>query len=322
MSSNTLAIPSSLEKNPALAYLAQLAPEGRRTINSRLKTVAGKFGYPDVFTAPWHLLDYTHVQLVMAWLKQRSLAPNSVNHYLAAIRGVARESFRLGLMSVEVYERIKLVPRARGSRLKKSRRLTCAEVERLLDHTRNIRDEAIILVALQGGLRRSELVGIDWPHWERQSGLLTVRGKGDKERVVRISGRAESALGALWNMGSGTSQGYATVCRHKHLDMQDLTTYAKQERAYAPQAVFTNEQGGRLSAQAVYWLTQEICERAGVEPFSPHSYRHTMITEMLEAGIDPFTVQKVAGHAQSETTMGYDQRPVEAVAAAGKMIER
>ena len=297
MSSNDLTTQSGYTRvgntpYPAMSYLSALSKEGQRTIGSRLKAVAEKFGFSDPVRAPWHHLDYTHVRLVLSWLRGRGLAPNTINHYLAALRGVARECFRLGIMDVENYQRIRLVGRATGSRLRRSRRLRDTEIDRLLACVKKIRDEALLLVALQGGLRRSELVALNWSDWDRASGLLTVRGKGDKERAVRISGRAESALGALW------------------------------DQAKRDDAVFLNANNGRLSSQSVYWITQELCEASGVEPFSPHSYRHTMITEMLEKGVDPFTVQRVAGHAQTETTMGYDQRPIDAVAAAGKVVER
>ncbi|MGI8826203.1 MAG: hypothetical protein ACR2JC_11270 [Chloroflexota bacterium] len=87
------------DQNPATVYLARLAPQSRRTQAGALATISELLaGAPhDPLTLPWHLLGYQHTQAVRAALAAR-YAPASTNTMLAALRGVLKEAWRLGLM--------------------------------------------------------------------------------------------------------------------------------------------------------------------------------------------------------------------------------
>jgi integrase len=97
-------------------------------------------------------------------------------------------------------------------------------------------------------------------------------------------------------------------------------------RGDAPGALFTRiGKGGKLThegltAQAVYYVFDERAEAAGVAAFSPHDMRRTFAGDMLDAGVDIATVQKLMGHSNVSTTAGYDRRGERAKKDAAKRL--
>ena len=97
-------------------------------------------------------------------------------------------------------------------------------------------------------------------------------------------------------------------------------------RGDAPGALFTHiGKGGKLThkgmtAQAVYYVLSERAEAAGVRAFSPHDMRRTFAGDMLDAGVDISTVQKLMGHSNVTTTAGYDRRGERAKKDAAKRL--
>src|SRR5947207_3950997 len=109
-------VPPPDSQNPAAVYLAALAPSGRRTMAQALGVVVEVLGGGAVRTFPWASLRYEHAQAVRRGLIER-YAPATANKVLSALRGVAREAWRLGLIDAETHARIRDVPGVRGSRL-------------------------------------------------------------------------------------------------------------------------------------------------------------------------------------------------------------
>jgi len=117
----------SRERNPAAVYLASLAPRSQRVQAGALATVADILGnvpgtgiegerrspYGDVLAVPWHQLHYQHMQAIRTQLAQR-YAPATANRILAALRGVLKEAWRLGLMDAETYHAAVDVQAVRG----------------------------------------------------------------------------------------------------------------------------------------------------------------------------------------------------------------
>ena len=98
--------------HPVAAYLAGLSERSRRTMLGCLNTIASlcSGGAADAETLPWHELRFEHTTAVRSALAERYPKPSTVNLHLAALRGVLKASWRLGLMDGETYQRAADVP--------------------------------------------------------------------------------------------------------------------------------------------------------------------------------------------------------------------
>lgn len=282
-----------LDTNPAAVYLAKLSASGRRSMRSKLDSVARLMGHQDALTAPWWQLRYQHTQALRTRLADQ-YAVATANSILSAIRGVLRECWRLGLMDVEVYQRAADIPPIRGKSLAKGRALGADELRRLFDacatdpkRNRGARDAALLAILSYGGLRRSECVALDVSDWSHAEHRLTVRdGKGHKGREVFLPASAGELLAAWLDIPRGISTGPL------------LSPVDKCDRV----------QPRRLSDQAVQDVLHRLAHTAGVAEFEPHDLRRTMITRLLDAGIDIHTAATIAGHSSIQTTTRYDRR--------------
>ena len=142
------------------------------------------------------------------------------------------------------------------------------------------RDYAILMIFLNCGIRRSELVGLNIT--DVYEDRLRVVGKGNKERIVYFGSACRKAIDAY------------LVERNK-----DVLTDNR--------ALFGSRNGNRISVTAVHRLVDKALLKAGLDPtqFSAHKLRHTAATMMLSGGVDVKTVQEVLGHENLNTTQIY-----------------
>ncbi len=126
----TEALPA--DRHPAFTYLARLSPGSRRTMRQALDTVAGivSGGVLDAETMRWEVLQYSHTTAIRSALAER-YASSTANKMLAALRGVLKESWRLGLVDAETYHRAADLPCIRGERLPRGRALSTGELRSL-----------------------------------------------------------------------------------------------------------------------------------------------------------------------------------------------
>lgn len=293
------------DQHPALVYLAQLSPGSRRTMRTALNTIAELLGVPPVvhetasarrravetlLYCDWAGLRYQHTQALRALLAER-YKPATANKMLAALRRVLLEARRLGLMRPDDYAQAADLRPIKGSTLPPGRALSLGELTALMaacsaDPTpAGARDAALIALLSRGGLRRSEVVALDLADYVVENGGVTIRsGKGRKDRTTYLDGGAAAAL-ADWLAVRGPTAG--------------------------PLLCPVNKGGTitirRLSDQAVLGALQKRARQAGVMAFSPHDLRRTFISDLLDAGADIATVQRMAGHASPETTSRYDR---------------
>jgi len=160
-------ISPSTERNPVLIYLASLQPTGRRSMLARLKLVAQILGR-DVREVEWAALRFEHVSAIRSKLLELKHSLASINATLAALPGVARATWNLGLMTAEDYQGLKSFGTVRCSRLSAGRAITQGEVTALFDacakdeSPAGARDAAMLALIIGAGLRRSEAAaGID-----------------------------------------------------------------------------------------------------------------------------------------------------------------
>lgn len=146
------------------------------------------------------------------------------------------------------------------------------------------RDVAMLETLYSCGLRVSELVGLQLTDVHFDESYLRVLGKGNKERLVPVGARA------LKHIGIYTKQ----VRVHQNIDPKCRNT------------VFLNLRGKELSRQSVFLLIKKLATEAGIKKtISPHTFRHSFATHLVEAGADLRAVQEMLGHESITTTEIY-----------------
>jgi integrase/recombinase XerD len=230
-------------------------------------------------------LELEDIQQFITHTAKTGAAATSQARYLSALRTFFKGLKRDGLIRSDPAE---LVQSPRSGR-KLPVFLSVQEIDAMLaviDRSEPLghRDEAIIETLYGCGLRVSELCGlrISWLHFNE--GFIRVVGKGDKERLVPISG---TTIGSV-------SRYLREVRVHQPV------------RPQAEDVVFLNARGGPLSRVAVFNLVKELATKAGIRrPISPHTFRHSFATHLVEGGADLRAVQEMLGHASITTTEIY-----------------
>ena len=149
-----------------------------------------------------------------------------------------------------------------------------------------VRDAAIIAVGYGCGLRRSEIADLTLADYDIEKQALLIReGKGNKQRVAYLPGGTSAALDG-WISIRGNEAGplFYSVRRGDNMESKGLTD------------------------QAVYNILASRADKAGIKRFTPHDLRRTFAGDLLDAGEDISTVQKMMGHSNVNTTAGYDRR--------------
>lgn len=226
------------------------------------------------------------------WLKSENLSPSSIGRILSTMRTFFRylgreNGFIDPTADLEKARQVRRLPKA----------LTIAEIVAMIEaayHEGNpitIRDRALLELLYGSGARISEIVNLDLSdiHQIATEGsaieTLKLVGKGGKERIVPLGSYASAAL-----------QDYLTRTR----PMLVLNS------AKRTNALFLNQKGTRLSRQSAWQFVLNAAKAAGVTgKVSPHVFRHSYATHLLDGGADIRVVQELLGHASVTTTQIY-----------------
>jgi integrase/recombinase XerD len=226
------------------------------------------------------------------WLKDRSLAISSINRTNSAVKSFliycAREySLNLPTGEISSHKVARKLPKA----------LTIEEVSSLIESAKSLsiaaalRDVALLELLYSTGGRVSEIIGInvgDLAKVESDNEVvqtIKLRGKGSKERIVPIGSFALTAL-----------DNYLVRLRPGLVEKSD-----KNESA-----LFLNSRGGRLSRQSAWNIVLAAAKACGLEgKVSPHVFRHSYATHLLDGGADIRVVQELLGHSSVTTTQIY-----------------
>ena len=226
------------------------------------------------------------------WLKDRTLAISSINRTNSAVKSFliycAREyDLNLPTGDISSHKVARKLPKA----------LTIDEVASLIESAKSLsdatslRDVALLELLYSTGGRVSEIIGInlnDLTKVESDNEVIQtikLRGKGSKERIVPIG---SFALTALDNYLVRTRPGL-------------LAKSGKGENA-----LFLNSRGGRLSRQSAWNIVLQAAKACGLEgQVSPHVFRHSYATHLLDGGADIRVVQELLGHSSVTTTQIY-----------------
>ena len=167
--------------------------------------------------------------------------------------------------------------------------LTIDEIELLiaqidLSSSQGERNKAIIETLYGCGLRVSELINMRVSDLHLKEGIISVTGKGDKQRLVPLGSMAE----------------------------KQINTYLKQIRVHvspkkgSEDILFLNIRGTMLSRQMVFLVVKELVQKAGIKKrVSPHTFRHSYATHLVQNGANLRAVQELLGHASITTTEIY-----------------
>jgi len=225
-------------------------------------------------------------------LREMKLAVASINRIDSTLR-----SFFKHLQQEYGYAdpTLEIAPSKSARRLPKA--LTIKQIVSMIDaayregDSITLRDQAMLELLYSSGARVSELIGInlnDLSTVQTDDGeirTLKLRGKGSKERIVPL--------------GSFASKAIDTYCVRIRPELS-----AKSSKPSS--ALFLNSRGGRISRQSAWQMVLDSAKAAGVtEHVSPHVFRHSYATHLLDGGADIRVVQELLGHASVTTTQIY-----------------
>lgn len=221
----------------------------------------------------------------LAWLHEQGYAKSTVARRIASVRSWCRFMCRQGTLAANPADGL------RGPRQDKKlpHFLSETDIDRLLaappgDQPLGLRDRAILETLYSAGLRVSEMTGLELDDLDLDSGLVTVRGKGKRERLALLGKQALDAL-RTW------------------LAQREMVAVG---RGRAQRAVFLNKNGTRLTSRSVGRLLEKYLAQAGLDPrTSPHTLRHSFATHLLDRGADIRSVQELLGHRSLATTQVY-----------------
>ena len=220
----------------------------------------------------------------LVWLRREGISARSMTRAMSAIRGYFRFLLEEEIINHDptaLLDRPKLQKSLPGV-------LSRQEIERLLsapdlENVEGLRDRAMLELLYAAGLRVSELVGLSLNDIDLEAGVVRAFGKGSKERLVPIGEEA-----VRW--------------ARQYL----LTVRPAWAKGRTTNALFLSRRGKGLTRQAVWHRIKHYCLAAGIKgKISPHTFRHSFATHLLEGGADLRAVQAMLGHADISTTQIY-----------------
>ncbi len=265
--------------SPVEAFLAHLAVERQRsahTLEAYRLDLAALVGWAQ----GRDLLDLRDedIRAFIAHEHRRGLAPKSLQRRLSACRSLYRWLLKQG--------RIAALPTEGVRAPKASRKLpqvldvdeAVQLVEVATDVPLGLRDRALLELLYSSGLRLSELCALRWRDLDFEQGLVSVLGKGSKQRIVPVGSHARNALQAWRTESAGSSDGF----------------------------VFPGRGGKQISARAIQLRMKRLALRQGVlKRIHPHLLRHSFASHVLESSGDLRGVQELLGHSDIATTQIY-----------------
>lgn len=230
-------------------------------------------------------IDITLIQKFISTLAEIGLAASSLARNFSSIRSFHR--FLVGENIVQTNPTDLLQSPRLPAKLPKI--LDLSEIEAILaaidiNTNKGIRDRAIIETLYSTGVRVSELITLEMSHIFFQHNVIRVFGKGSKERIVPFGDRAKQYL-----------KQYITAVRSLLL-----------RHSRSGDVLFLNMRGAPLSRMGVWKIIQEYVKAAGIKKqVSPHVFRHSFATHLLEGGANLRAVQEMLGHSDISTTQVY-----------------
>ncbi len=229
-------------------------------------------------------ISYLDIRSFLAELKNKGFLKTTISRKLACLRSFFKFLARENVLPINPAAGIATPKREK----KLPSFLNSDEIMKLLDAPskptwEEKRDKAILETLYSSGLRVSELVGLNHEDLDFNAGLVRVRGKGKKERIVPV-GR------------------YALDAIHTYTEKHS----PKQRDEGVKRALYINRLGSRLSDRSIRRMILKYAKRVALnKEVSPHTLRHSFATHLLDRGADLRSVQELLGHENLSTTQIY-----------------
>ncbi|MGR3303483.1 MAG: tyrosine recombinase, partial [Candidatus Scalindua sp.] len=227
----------------------------------------------------------------LAVLRTKNYSKTTIARKLASIRSFFKFLIQEGELVSNPFE----VLRTPKQDKKLPHFLSISDVDVLLktpdcSNSMGLRDLAMLETLYSTGIRVSELVGLDEKDIDFFGGMIKVTGKGKKERIVPIGSHAIKALNEYLNSES----------KRKKYEKKKVSQISGNE------PLFLNKYGNRLTARSVGRSLDKYLKMSGINLLtSPHTFRHSFATHLLDKGADLRSVQELLGHSSLSTTQIY-----------------
>ena len=228
-------------------------------------------------------VSYTDLKAFLAWYSTDNTNSRTQSRVLSGIRAF----YKFLLIEGEIDESPASLIESPKIGLKLPEVLSINEIDRMiavidLSKPEGHRNKAIIETLYGCGLRVSELVNLHLTDIHYGEGFIIVTGKGNKQRLVPVSGKA----------------------------LKEIDIYKKDRDRlpviYDKNILFLNRRGAKLTRAMIFTIRKDLAAKAGIRKnISPHTFRHSFATHMIEAGADLRAVQEMLGHESILTTEVY-----------------
>lgn len=226
-----------------------------------------------------------HIRDFLEWVAELGMTPHSQARTLSGIRAYYRFLIMEDILQVDPTDTIEAPKLSR----KLPDTLNFHEIEQLfaaidLSTPEGTRNRAMLETLYSSGLRVSELLELRLSNLYEDMGFLKVAGKGEKERLVPIG---RDAL------------------KHIKLYKEGVRCHLNIKKGHED-IIFLNRRGAQMTRVMVFTIVKDLAARAGIQKtVSPHTFRHSFATHLIEGGADLRAVQELLGHESITTTEIY-----------------
>jgi len=228
-------------------------------------------------------INHSIIRKYLVYLNNRNLAKSTIARKIAAVRSFYRYLLKKGIIEQNPLDTVSTpkIPQ-RLPRYLEIEEINKVMKQPILLNNSGLRDRAILETLYGAGIRVSELVNIDVDNLDLSYGYVRVTGKGNRERILPLGNEAIKALKDYLN------KAYILMVKD------------------GEKALFVNKNGMRLSSRSIRDIVNKYCHKADIKgTFSPHSFRHSFATHLLDNGADLRVVQELLGHKKISSTQVY-----------------
>ena len=269
------------------AYLKLEKSLSENSIEAYTRDIEKLYQFADIQVIKLYPLTITlaHLRLFIAWVNELGMIPSSQARILSGIKAFYKYLLMEDLIKIDPSELLESPKIQR----KLPDTLSYQDINKLIDaidlsKPEGGRNKAILEVLYGCGLRVSELTELKLSNLYLDIEFIKVTGKGSKERLVPIGGSAVKAL-KIW--------------------IDSIRVHIPIKKG-EEDLVFLNRRGARLSRVYIFMIIKQLAEVTGIKKtISPHTFRHSFATHLVEGGADLRAVQEMLGHESITTTEIY-----------------